>query len=224
MDQTIQPSAKTTPPVQPLVKPAPPPVSAPASTPSPAAPPVSTMPRGPIWTRGGWHSLLRPRFLAIAVLVLIGLAYGGRELWFRFTHVYEYDARVTADVVTVSSRVDGWVVEMPALEGTRVQQGQVVVRIDDRIAKLRVDGLKAQIEGIRVERARLRADVGVGVTGIAGPTGGSPDRPAGTVVIAAHDDSRRLVRTFRFVGDREMVRRQATQAALDMVRRLLMST
>jgi membrane fusion protein (multidrug efflux system) len=154
MDQTIQPTAKTAPPVQPLVNPAAPPVS----TPSPAAPHVSTMPRGPIWTRGGWHNLLRPRFLAIAVLVLIGLAYGGRELWFRFTHVYEYDARVTADVVTVSSRADGWVVEMPTLEGTRVQQGQVVARIDDRTAKLRVDGLRAQIEGIRVERARLRAE------------------------------------------------------------------
>ena len=53
---------------------------------------------------------------------------------------------------------DGWIVEMPALEGARVKGGETVVRIDDRIAKLRVDALKAQIEGIRSERARLKAE------------------------------------------------------------------
>ena len=48
--------------------------------------------------------------------------------------------------------------EMPALEGTRVAAGQVVARIDDRVAKLRADALRAQIEGVRAERARLRAE------------------------------------------------------------------
>ena len=88
----------------------------------------------------------------------MALAYGGRELYLRFTHIYEYDARATADIVTVSSRADGWVMEMPALEGTRVAAGQVVARIDDRVAKLRADALRAQIEGVRAERARLRAE------------------------------------------------------------------
>ena len=68
------------------------------------------------------------------------------ETYLRFTHIYEYDARVTADIVTISSRAEGWLVEMPALEGTRVEAGQVVARIDDRIAKLKVDAFKAQIE------------------------------------------------------------------------------
>jgi membrane fusion protein (multidrug efflux system) len=94
----------------------------------------------------------------MAAVVLIALVYGGRELYLRFTHIYEYDARVTADIVTVSSRAEGWVMEMPALEGTRVTAGQVVTRIDDRVAKLRADALRAQIEGVRAERTRLRAE------------------------------------------------------------------
>ena len=73
---------------------------------------------------------------------------------------------------------------------------------------------------------RLAAsDLAVGVTGIAGPGGGTPEKPVGMVVIAAawarngRTDTR--VRTFNFVGGRDMVRFQASQAALDMVRRWL---
>jgi membrane fusion protein (multidrug efflux system) len=101
---------------------------------------------------------LRPRVIAIAAVLLLAIAYGAYETYLRFTHVYEYDARATADIVTISSRAEGWLVEMPALEGTRVEAGQVVARIDDRIAKLKVDALKAQIEGIRAERTRLKAE------------------------------------------------------------------
>ena len=101
---------------------------------------------------------MRPRFLVIAVVLLLAMAYGGRELYLRLTHVYEYDARVTADIVTISSRADGWIVDMPALEGAHVKAGDVVVHIDDRIARLKVDALKAQIEGIRSERTRLKAE------------------------------------------------------------------
>ncbi len=72
---------------------------------------------------------------------------------------------------------------------------------------------------------RSGTDLAVGVTGIAGPSGGTPEKPVGMVVIAAawardgRIDTR--VRTFNFVGGREMVRFQASQAALDMVRRWL---
>jgi nicotinamide-nucleotide amidase len=71
-----------------------------------------------------------------------------------------------------------------------------------------------------------RSDVAVGITGVAGPGGGTPEKPVGMVAIAAarvrngRTDTR--VRTFNFVGGREMVRFQASQAALDMVRRWLL--
>jgi nicotinamide-nucleotide amidase len=69
-------------------------------------------------------------------------------------------------------------------------------------------------------RQRLHAELGVAVTGIAGPSGGTPSKPVGTVVIAVSGGK---PRTFNFIGDRNMVRLQATQAALDMVRRSLLS-
>jgi nicotinamide mononucleotide (NMN) deamidase PncC len=74
-------------------------------------------------------------------------------------------------------------------------------------------------EGIRV---RARTEVGIGVTGIAGPGGGTPDKPVGTVAIAAALPDRTRSRVFRFIGGREMVKFQASQAALDMVRRSLL--
>jgi membrane fusion protein (multidrug efflux system) len=136
MDQSISPSPSST-----------------ASETKPVA-----LPRQRQWSAGRGRALLRPRTFVIAAVLLIALAYGGRELYMRFTHVYEYDARVSADIVTISSRGDGWVVEMAVREGMQVEAGQVLVRVDDRIAKLKADGLRAQIEGVRVERSRLRAE------------------------------------------------------------------
>jgi competence/damage-inducible protein CinA-like protein len=77
----------------------------------------------------------------------------------------------------------------------------------------------AMAEGIRT---RARTDIGVGVTGIAGPDGGTHEKPVGMVCIAAASEYDSRVRTFRFVGGREMVKFQASQAALDMVRRMLL--
>jgi nicotinamide-nucleotide amidase len=77
----------------------------------------------------------------------------------------------------------------------------------------------AMADGIRT---RSRVDIGVGVTGIAGPGGGTAEKPVGTVCIAAASAGGTRVRTFRFVGGREMVKFQASQAALDMVRRMLL--
>ncbi len=68
-------------------------------------------------------------------------------------------------------------------------------------------------------------DLAVAITGVAGPSGGTPQKPVGMVAIAAawaregRIDTR--ARTFNFVGGREMVRFQASQAALDMIRRWL---
>jgi nicotinamide-nucleotide amidase len=71
-------------------------------------------------------------------------------------------------------------------------------------------------------RARAPADIGIGVTGIAGPGGETPTKQVGTVVIATDGPGlHERVRTFRFLGAREQVRVQAAQTALDMVRRSL---
>jgi len=70
-------------------------------------------------------------------------------------------------------------------------------------------------------RARLHAQVGVAITGIAGPDGGTALKPVGTVVVAAVTPNADVVRTFLFPGDRRMVRLQSVNAALNMVRTAL---
>ena len=70
-------------------------------------------------------------------------------------------------------------------------------------------------------RGRAAVDVAIGVTGIAGPGGGTPEKPVGTVAIGAVTAAATRSRLFRFIGGRDMVKFQASQAALDMVRRML---
>lgn len=70
-------------------------------------------------------------------------------------------------------------------------------------------------------RGRTGADMGVGITGIAGPGGGTDAKPVGTVVIAVSTEGAEVVRTRRMLGDRDLIRDMAVNAALDMARRLL---
>jgi len=69
-------------------------------------------------------------------------------------------------------------------------------------------------------REKMGADVGVSVTGIAGPGGGTLDKPVGLVWISVHGSDAKA-RRFHMVGDRAEIRQRAAQAALEMVRRSL---
>jgi len=77
----------------------------------------------------------------------------------------------------------------------------------------------ALAEGIRY---RCEATLGIGVTGVAGPTGGTPEKPVGLVFHALASDSGTEVIERNFPGDRQRIRWFATTLALDMVRRKLM--
>jgi nicotinamide-nucleotide amidase len=77
----------------------------------------------------------------------------------------------------------------------------------------------ALAEGIR---RRSNSTLGVGVTGIAGPTGGSEGKPVGLVFHAVADGVQTEVVERKFIGDRERVRTWAMRQALDLVRRKLM--
>lgn len=73
--------------------------------------------------------------------------------------------------------------------------------------------------------ARFGADVGVGITGIAGPDGGTEEKPVGLVWFAvAHRDGRSATRSVTIPGGRADVRDRATTVALHFVRRLLLGT
>jgi len=71
-------------------------------------------------------------------------------------------------------------------------------------------------------RRQTRATLGLSITCIAGPGGGMPHKPVGTTFIALAEAHREWSERHCFLGDRERVRWQASQAALDLVRRKLM--
>jgi nicotinamide-nucleotide amidase len=70
--------------------------------------------------------------------------------------------------------------------------------------------------------SRAGVPVGVGITGIAGPDGGTEEKPVGTVYLAIHHDGVTNVIRCRFHGDRAHVRRMACLTALDRLRRVLL--
>lgn len=72
-------------------------------------------------------------------------------------------------------------------------------------------------------RKRADVNIGIGITGIAGPGGGSEHKPVGTVCIAV-DGGEGKVRTFRFPGGREIVKAMSANWAIDMLRRYLIKS
>lgn len=79
---------------------------------------------------------------------------------------------------------------------------------------------RAMAEGVR---RSARSDIGLAITGIAGPEGGSADKPVGTVFIALAGPSGSAAREFRFHGDRERIRTIATFQAMDWLRKHLLA-
>jgi nicotinamide-nucleotide amidase len=77
---------------------------------------------------------------------------------------------------------------------------------------------RAMAEGIR---ERAQTDFGLSITGIAGPGGGSEEKPVGLVYIALADDVQTKTRKLQIPGDRQLIRWRASQAALDLLRRRL---
>lgn len=65
------------------------------------------------------------------------------------------------------------------------------------------------------------AAIGLATTGIAGPDGGTPEKPVGLVYVALHADGETKVKELRFAGKRNKIRERAAYAALDWLRRIL---
>lgn len=73
------------------------------------------------------------------------------------------------------------------------------------------------LEMARGVRERLKASIGIATTGIAGPTGGSDEKPVGLVWFAIDDGRAATARSFQFRGDRDAVQRRAAMMALGLV-------
>lgn len=112
--------------------------------------------------------------------------------------------------------------------------GVVAYSNDAKMRELGVDPGVLQREGAVSEtvaramadgvRERWGADYGVGVTGIAGPTGGTPEKPVGLVFVAVADAKRTWARKLNFTGHRERIKEWSGQMALDLLRRRLVES
>jgi nicotinamide-nucleotide amidase len=89
----------------------------------------------------------------------------------------------------------------------------------DRHGAVAAETAQAMADGVRL---MLKADIGIGVTGIAGPTGATEGKPVGTVFIGLATAKGVSARQFSLGFDRESVRERAVTAALEMVRRELL--
>ncbi|WP_424813244.1 HlyD family secretion protein [Roseococcus sp. YIM B11640] len=99
----------------------------------------------------------RLRALFFALAILAGLGFGFRWLHWQFHHVVLDDARVASDMITLASRVPGWVQQIPPTAGDSLREGDLLVQMDAREATLAVEELNARIAGIAARRAELEA-------------------------------------------------------------------
>ncbi|MCE9635385.1 MAG: competence/damage-inducible protein A [Planctomycetes bacterium] len=88
----------------------------------------------------------------------------------------------------------------------------------DRVGAVSEEVARAMASGVR---AKFGSDVGIGITGVAGPDGGSPEKPVGTVHVALDVRGTVTHRRLSLPGDRALVREIAAKCALDLVRRTI---
>jgi nicotinamide-nucleotide amidase len=146
--------------------------------------------------------LLRERGLRLAVAE----SCTGGQLTMRLTDVPGASHFLDRAFVTYSN--DSKVTELGLERGLLERHGAV----SEEVAAAMATGAR-RVAGV---------EVGLGITGIAGPDGGTPDKPVGLVFVALDGAAGARVRRAIFPGGRERVRFQATQAALEMLRRGLL--
>ena len=93
------------------------------------------------------------------LIMLCGLILAAAVVAFlvhRQRYISENDARVMADMITISSRVDGWVAQRNVTDGDVVTEGSQLVVIDQREALMQVQELKASDEALRLESEQVK--------------------------------------------------------------------
>ena len=96
----------------------------------------------------------------IGAVALALLIWAGMWLAHRWTHIYVDDARIDGEVVTIASRVSGWITELPVIEGDEVKAGQIIARVDDRDSMLQREVLSSRLKAIEGQMAVIRAQTG----------------------------------------------------------------
>lgn len=96
--------------------------------------------------------------LGLAALLLV--LWAGKWLFHRVTHLQVDDARIDGEVIAISSRVSGWITELPVIEGDEVKKGQILARVDDRDSVLQREVLLSRLRATEGQMAVVRAQTG----------------------------------------------------------------
>jgi len=122
-------------------------------------PTTRSRPRSPSETRvrqrQWWHYLAA----AVAILALVGMAWGGYAIWFSVTHLRATYARVSGLVVSVGPRGDARVARLLVRTGDRVKQGDELVALDNADVEAQVNQAKASLTEHQSALARAEADL-----------------------------------------------------------------
>jgi membrane fusion protein (multidrug efflux system) len=102
----------------------------------------------------------RGKLILVLIAAIALLGWGGRWVYYRYTHVYTDDARIGGEVITISSRASGWLTDMNVIEGDQVTKGQVLARVDARDSLLQREVLVSKLESIESQMAVVRAQSG----------------------------------------------------------------
>jgi nicotinamide-nucleotide amidase len=145
--------------------------------------------------------LLRDRGLMVAVAE----SCSGGLLASRLTDVPGSSAYVERGVVCYSNRAK---VELLGVAEELIREHGAV---SEPVARAMAEGVAAT----------AKTPVGMAITGIAGPGGGTPEKPVGTVVVAVTLHGVTRVRTLKLFGGREMIKFQSAQAAMNLLRLML---
>jgi PncC family amidohydrolase len=119
----------------------------------------------------------------------------------RITNVPGSSAYFMAGLVTYSNKAKTKLLLVP--DKIIARYGAVSNIVAERMAK-----------GVR---AAAGVDIGLSVTGVAGPTGGSPEKPVGTVFMALATKKKTFIRKFLFSGNRREIRKRSSEEALTML-------
>tara|TARA_B110000967_G_scaffold200590_1_gene236624 strand:- start:767 stop:1930 length:1164 start_codon:yes stop_codon:yes gene_type:complete len=101
---------------------------------------------------------IRPAFIIAIIFSVVSVYFLSIEVHNRIAFINEEDARIHADLTTISSRVAGWITKIPAVEGEKIIAGTVLIQVDNRESRILVSELEAQAAGLNAERSRLAAE------------------------------------------------------------------
>ncbi|MFQ5597487.1 MAG: CinA family protein [Nitrospiria bacterium] len=145
------------------------------------------------------------RLLSIGQTIAVAESCTGGRIASRLTSVPGSSQYFESACVSYSNRAKEWLLSVPP----------ALINEKGAVSK---EVASAMAEGIRVEAG---VDIGLAVTGIAGPGGGSRDKPVGLVYISLSDHHQTSNWEYRLRGDRETIQSEAAQTALELLRQYL---